>query len=113
MRFKNGLNTLKHGIEKDNKGWSSQVENNGENENDVIDDICPQDSVTNVASKHSSKQSHGHVSRAPSDGMNSYLERKTQYHTAFKSLNPMAKEYEPQQHTNQKESFGGINNITQ
>lgn len=51
--------TLKLGIEKDDKGWSSQVENDDENENEVIDDICPEDSVSNVASKHCSKQSHG------------------------------------------------------
>ncbi len=154
--------TLKNG----DKNGSSQVENNNNDENEVIDDIYPEDSVSNVAGKHSSRHSAGSrrsrsstassrikaeaeraalvaraaalkgqhaleeqeqqlrrrreqlkleaeiaattakleihqasdsksVSKASSDGMNSYLERKTQQHTTSKSLNPMAKEYEP------------------
>lgn len=48
-----------NGDKIDDKNRSSQVENNDKDENEVIDDVLPEDSVSKVASKHSSRQSAG------------------------------------------------------
>lgn len=63
---------------EEDQGGSSQIENNDKNENEDMVDVLPEDSVSNVASKHSSGQSFGSKKSSTCSTASAHIKAETE-----------------------------------